>query len=185
MRAPRPREVRGEAPANYMSPALLQPVLFGGLFMGVLSALPIISIGNCCCLWIMGGGMVTSYLTQHGQTEPIQLGEGAFGGFLAGVLGAVVYAVVSVPVSLVTAPIQRSLLEGWMNSAADVPPEAREMLERFSENSGVLGVLFGFILMLVVGTVFTTLGGLLGALIFRSFPPVAPPAPPLPPPATL
>ncbi|HIE93365.1 MAG TPA: hypothetical protein EYQ83_11070 [Acidobacteria bacterium] len=168
-----------------MSPALLQPVLFGGLFMGVLSALPIISIGNCCCLWIMGGGMVTSYLTQHGQTEPIQLGEGAFGGFLAGVLGAVVYAVVSVPVSLVTAPIQRSLLEGWMNSAADVPPEAREMLERFSENSGVLGVLFGFILMLVVGTVFTTLGGLLGALIFRSSPPVAPPAPPLPPPATL
>ncbi len=185
MRAPRPREVRGEAPSNYMSPALRQPVLFGGLFMGVLSALPIISIGNCCCLWIMGGGMVTSYLTQHGQTEPIQFGEGAFGGFLAGVLGAVVYAVVSVPVSLVTAPIQRSLLEGWMNSAADVPPEAREMLERFSENSGVLGVLFGFILMLVVGMVFTTLGGLLGALIFRSSPPVAPPAPPLPPPATL
>ena len=43
-----------------MSPALLQPVLFGGLFMGVLSALPIISIGNCCCLWIMGGGMAVS-----------------------------------------------------------------------------------------------------------------------------
>ncbi|MBD93500.1 MAG: hypothetical protein CL482_04490 [Acidobacteria bacterium] len=168
-----------------MSPALLQPVLFGGLFMGVLSALPIISIGNCCCLWIMGGGVVTSYLTQHAKTDPIQLGEGAFGGLLAGVLGAVVYAIVSVPVSLVTAPIQRGLLEGWMNSAADVPPEARETLEWFSENSGVLGVLFGFILMLVVGMVFTTLGGLLGALIFRSSPPVAPPAPPPPPASTL
>jgi hypothetical protein len=58
------------------------------------------------------------------------------------------------------------------------------MLERFSENSGVLGVLFGFILMLVVGMVFTTLGGLLGALIFRSSPPVALPAPPPPPPST-
>jgi hypothetical protein len=122
-----------------MSPTLLQPVLFGGLFMGVLSALPIISLGNCCCLWVMGGGMVTSYLTQHGRTEPLQLGEGAFGGFLAGVLGAVVYAVVSIPVQLATAPIQRSMLEGWLNSAADVPPEAREMLERFGESSGVVG----------------------------------------------
>ncbi len=167
-----------------MPPTLLQPVLYGGLFMGVLSALPIISIGNCCCLWVMGGGMVTSYLTQHGKTDPIQLGEGAFGGFLAGVLGAVVYAIVSVPVQLVTSPIQRGLLEAWLNSSADVPPEAREMLERFSESSGMIGVLVGFIFMLMVGMVFTTVGGLLGALIFRSSPPVASAAPPFPPPST-
>ena len=164
-----------------MSPTLLQPVLFGGLFMGVLSALPIISLGNCCCLWVMGGGMVTSYLTQHGRTEPMQLGEGAFGGLLAGVLGAVVYAVVSVPVQLATAPIQRDLLEGWLNSAADVPPEAREMLERFGESSGVVGVLVGFLFMLMVGMIFTTVGGLLGALVFRPTQPVVPPVPPAPP----
>ena len=46
-----------------MSKVLLQPVLFGGLFMGVLSALPIISLGNCCCVWVAGGGAVTAYLT--------------------------------------------------------------------------------------------------------------------------
>ena len=95
-----------------MSPAMLQPVLFGGLFMGVLGALPIISIGNCCCLWVIGGGMVTAYLMQHGRTEPIQLGEGAFGGFLTGIFGAVVQAVVSVPVRMVTAPLQQGILDG-------------------------------------------------------------------------
>ncbi len=157
-----------------MSPTLLQPVLFGGLFMGVLSALPIISLGNCCCLWIMGGGMVTSYLTQHGKTEPMQLGEGAFGGFLAGVVGAVIYAVVSIPLQLVTAPIQRGLLEGWLNAAADVPPEAREMLERLGENTGVVGVFIGFLFMLFVGMIFTTVGGLLGALVFRPSTPAVP-----------
>ena len=41
-----------------MNPAApkFQPALYGGLFIGVLSALPIINIGNCCCLWVTAGG---------------------------------------------------------------------------------------------------------------------------------
>ncbi len=164
-----------------MSQALLQPVLFGGLFMGVLSALPIISLGNCCCLWVMGGGAVTAYLTQHGRPDPIQLGEGAFGGFLSGVFGAVVYAVVSLPIQLVTAPLQRGMMDGLLESAADVPPEVREMIESLGSGGGVVAILVGFVFILVLGMVFSTLGGLLGALIFRSTSPaesaVPPPSP--------
>ena len=141
-----------------MSQALLQPVLFGGLFMGVLSALPIISLGNCCCLWVMGGGVVTAYLTQHSRSDPIQLGEGAFGGFLSGIFGAVVYAVVSLPIQLVTAPLQRGMMDGLLESAADVPPEVREMIESLGSGGGVVSILIGFVFMLVVGMVFSTLG---------------------------
>ena len=159
-----------------MSQALLQPVLFGGLFMGVLSALPIISIGNCCCLWVTGGGVVTAYLTQHGRSDSIQLGEGAVGGFLSGIVGAVVYAVLALPIQLVTAPLQRGMLDGLLESAADVPPEVREMLESLGSGSGVGVVLVGFVLMLALGMVFSTLGGLLGALIFRPTLPAAPAA---------
>ena len=129
-----------------MSQALLQPVLFGGLFMGVLSALPIISIGNCCCLWVTGGGVVTAYLTQHGRSDSIQLGEGAVGGFLSGIVGAVVYAVLALPIQLVTAPLQRGMLDGLLESAADVPPEVREMLESLGSGSGVGVVLVGICL---------------------------------------
>ena len=164
-----------------MSQALLQPVLFGGLFMGVLSALPIISLGNCCCLWVMGGGVVTAYLTQHGRPDPIQLGEGALGGFLSGIFGAVVYTVVSLPIQLVTAPLQRGLMQGLINSAADVPPEVREMMKSVGSGSCLVAVVVGFFFMLAVGMVFSTLGGLLGALIFRSTP-AAPPATSPPPP---
>ena len=36
-----------------MPASKLQPALLGGLFIGVLSALPIISAGNCfCCMWV-------------------------------------------------------------------------------------------------------------------------------------
>ncbi|MBQ01992.1 MAG: hypothetical protein CL477_15080 [Acidobacteria bacterium] len=163
-----------------MSQVMLQPVLFGGLFMGVLSALPIISIGNCCCLWVIGGGMVTAYLTQHGKPDPIQLGDGALGGFLSGVVGAVVYAVVALPIQLLTAPLQRGLMDGLLESAADVPPEVREMLEGLGAGGGLGAVAIGFFFMLAIGMVFSTLGGLFGALIFRSTPPAAPAAPIIP-----
>ena len=163
-----------------MSQALLQPVLFGGLFMGVLSALPIISLGNCCCLWVMGGGAMTAYLTQHGKSDPITLGEGAFRGFLAGVLGAVVYVVVSLPIQVVAEPLQRGMMDRLLESAADVPPELLDMIESLESGGGVAAILIGFFFMLAVGMVFSPLGGLLGALMFRSAPPAAPADPPYP-----
>ena len=40
-----------------MDSARLQPALLGGIFIGVMSALPIINAGNCCCcLWVLAGG---------------------------------------------------------------------------------------------------------------------------------
>jgi len=158
----------------------LQPVLLGGLFTGVLSALPIISIANCCCVWVVGGGMVTAYLIQHGGSGPIQLSEGALGGFLSGVVGAVFYAALSVPIQLLMMPLQRDAVEGLLASAADVPPEVRELLETLGSSGSFVTLFIGFVVMLLVGMIFSTLGGLLGALIFRSSPPAE--APPLPPP---
>jgi len=35
---------------------MLQPALLGGLAIGVLSALPVINLANCCCAWILFGG---------------------------------------------------------------------------------------------------------------------------------
>ena len=47
------------------------PALLGGLFIGVLSALPVVQICNCCCLWIIGGGLLAAYLQQ--QNQPVSL----------------------------------------------------------------------------------------------------------------
>jgi len=46
------------------------PALLGGLFIGVLSALPVVQICNCCCLWIIGGGLLAAYLQQQNQPVP-------------------------------------------------------------------------------------------------------------------
>ena len=72
-------------------PSYAQPALIGGVVMGVLSALPIITAGNvCCCLWVVSGGVVAAYLLQQNQTTPITPGDGALVGLLAGLVGALV-----------------------------------------------------------------------------------------------
>src|SRR4051794_36719437 len=95
--------------------SLTQPAIFGGLVMGVLSALPIVSAGNlCCCLWIVSGGVVAAYLLQQNQPAPITQGDGALVGLLAGLAGAFVYLVLSIPITLLVAPMQRQVLARLM-----------------------------------------------------------------------
>jgi len=46
-----------------MNSSKLQPALLGGTFLGILSALPIVSAANlCCCLWVVAGGVLAAYL---------------------------------------------------------------------------------------------------------------------------
>jgi hypothetical protein len=158
-------------------PSKTQPAVFGGLVMGVLSALPIVSAGNlCCCLWIVSGGLVAAYLLQQNQPAPITPGDGALVGLLAGLIGAVVYVVLSVPITLLVAPMQRQVLARLMERANGIPPELREYMRGYV--GGVIGLVLGFFFMLVLGGIFSTIGGLLGAVFFRKPLPPDPPGSP-------
>ena len=158
-----------------------QPALIGGLVIGVLSSLPIISAGNvCCCLWVVSGGAVAAYLLQQNQTTPITPGDGALVGLYAGLIGAAVGFVISIPLSLVMAPMQRAMVERILQNAGDMPPAARQFLENMSAPSTAAGLMgrlvirvIIFCFTLVIWSIFSTLGGVLGAAIFKKS---APPA---------
>jgi hypothetical protein len=165
-----------------MPASKLQPALLGGLFIGVLSALPIISIGNClCCMWVVGGGVLAAYLLQQNQATPISSSDGAVTGVLAGLFGALVSLVISIPVGLLFGGIQADMMQRILSSAGDVPPELRPMIEQMQQNAGftIIGALFSFVFMVIVGVIFGALGGLLGALFFKKDGP-PPPTPPIP-----
>jgi hypothetical protein len=159
----------------------LQPAFFGGLLIGVLSALPIVSAGNCCCcLWVVAGGMLAVYLRQQNSPFAVTSAEGALVGLLAGVIGAVVATAISIPIDAMMGPFQRQLIERVINAQPDIPPETRDMIERASAGGrGVVSLVFKFMLMLIVGTIFSMLGGLLGVAVFKKD------APPPPPPGTV
>ena len=97
--------------------------------MGVLSALPIISAGNvCCCLWVVSGGAIAAYLFQQERAAPITPGDGALVGLLAGIAGAVVRSLVSIPIDLLAGPTERAMLQRFLDMGT-FPPEARDFLE--------------------------------------------------------
>jgi len=145
----------------------LQPVLIGALVMGVLSALPIISAGNvCCCLWVICGGVAAAYALQQGQPEPITPADGAFIGFLAGILGAFVYIALYVPIEAVIGPVEREMMQRMVDNMGGAEG-FRTYFERSQGVGGPIRYAISFLTMLFVGAIFSTIGGLLGALMFR------------------
>jgi hypothetical protein len=183
-----------------MSAPKMLPALLGGLFIGVLSSLPYIKGGNvCCCLWVLSGGALAAWLMQQNTPRPITVGEGAVVGLLSGLVGTFVWLTLAVLGMLIfattpfdMADFQRAMTEG----GRDVPPEAREALENLSP---AVMLVVGGVIWSVVSMLFATIGGLIGALLFRrkggpdagvpTIPPptftpptFTPPAPVVPPP---
>jgi hypothetical protein len=129
----------------------LKPALLGGLIVGVLSAIPIINY--CCCIWSIGGGALAAYLYIKSSPNPVPMGEGAMVGGLAGVVGAVIYLILGLPIAM------------FFGMAA-----MEEQLYR----SGVHLPFSGIVLILVSGIVgaiilagLATLGGVIGTAIFE------------------
>jgi hypothetical protein len=151
-----------------MKASLIQPAVIGGLVVGVLSALPLIYVGNlCCCLWVVSGGVVAAYVLQQNQTAPIVAGDGALVGLLAGIVGAFVYLVVSIPINLLMAPLEQRIVQRLLETMNNLPPELREYATRSTSAAMRVGsAIVSFIFMLFLGAVFSTIGGLLGTLIF-------------------
>jgi len=149
--------------------AMLRPAVWGALVIGVLSGLPLVSAGNCCCCaWIVSGGMLAAYLLQNGSPAPITMGDGALVGLLAGLMGAVVNTLVSVPMSLVMGPVQQRVFQRLLESQPDMPDNVRQAFDSFGGGAlSAIGVAAGFVMMLVLGAVFASLGGLLGAFFFK------------------
>ena len=173
----------------------LQPALWGGLFIGVLSALPLVGFANCCCcLWVLVGGALSAYLRQQNNPYQIDAAEGALVGVMAGALGGIVYSILSIPIEMLTGPMQQQWMESLLSNNPDVTPEMREMFERATSGAGAAARVIGAIVSVIVFAVFGLLGGLIGVAIFkRNLPPPPPPGtidiqsspvpPPPPPPA--
>jgi len=128
-------------------------------------------------LWVIGGGVIAAYLLQQNQAAPLTPADGALVGLLAGLIGAIVHFVVSIPVDLLVAPMERAILQKIIETFT-LPPEARDVIDRYSQRDREMSAAFfvisrmiGLMFWLFLGAVFSTLGGLLGALIFRKTPP--------------
>jgi hypothetical protein len=160
------------------SPPKLLPALLGGLFIGVLSALPLVSLANCCCLWVITGGFLAAWVQQQNHDLPITVVDGAIAGLLAGFFGGIVHYLVALPLELFLGTLVSGMPDSFMRARQDMPPEVRRLMNELGPQ-GML--LIGSLFFGGISLVFGMIGGVLGAVMIKKPPPAPPPAPPVPP----
>jgi hypothetical protein len=112
--------------------------------------------------------MLAAYLAQQTSPRPVSPGQGALLGFIAGAIGAVVWLIAFAAIDFVIGPFEQRMVAVMLDRSVEMPPDVREMLETIGErSSSPLRYVFGFMFQLFAGVIFASLGGLLGALVFR------------------
>jgi len=172
---PRPEaEEKPAAPAPTPTPAkpldFLRPAITGGLALGVLSAMPIIMIGNCCCcLWIQGGGALSTWLLDKQRPGRLQYGDGAFAGAISGLVGALVSTIISIPIQMLTFSEEQSAqFLAQIDQVGDFPPELRDwMAQMFTPGLNMSRTLFVLAINLVIYSLFAMIGGILTVAVLN------------------
>jgi len=150
-------------------PAKAQPAFYAGLAIGVLSALPILNIGNClCCMWFVGGGALAVYLMQQNHPYAVTSADGALVGLMAGALGGIIAAILSIPLAMAMGGFQQRILERVAENP-DIPEQTRDMIRNMGmARGGAVAIRFVMALFTAcIYAVFGMLGGLLGVAIFK------------------
>jgi hypothetical protein len=171
-------------------PSKMRAAAMGGLALGAASAVPVVNFLNCaCCSLVVLGGVLSAhlYLKNAPPAAEPPWGDVAIVGLLAGLIGAVVTAVLSLPFAFLGTGMGMYTAMQEAAAEADLPEPLRSMLATAGSGTLAMGmILVSFVLNLFVYSLFSTLGALLGAALFgrRSRPvppaPLAPPPPPAP-----
>jgi hypothetical protein len=143
----------------------LHPALLGGLFIGVVSALPYVKgLNGCCCLWLAVGGLIAAWVMQQNHPAPVTLADGAVVGLLSGLFGFVVLLIVSIPIGMLTGPMEADFSQGMLESTEGMSPEVRDLIRGVPP--AAFAVLGGAV-FLMIGSVVSTVGGVVGAALFK------------------
>jgi hypothetical protein len=164
-------------------PDLLKPTVVSGLAFGIAAGLPVVQLLNVClCALAWGAGIGAAFLHARACREggfPFTPGQGVKVGFLAGVIYAL--AATTIFLALLAAMGgSDGLLRQMEEASGQMPWVTEDALDamRGLAQSGWLPAAMGgglFAAHLVAGSIFSTLGGLLGAALFKVAPPSSPP----------
>ena len=172
-------------------PSKVQPAIAGGLIAGLLTSIPLVNLINvCCCLGIVIGGVVAArMMIKRSPVLPITTGEGAMTGALAGVVGAIIYFVIGVPLALLTQPFLLGLVIQFADNSNN--PQLRDaFMEMIRQSEAqplsqkiLAGILSGVMYAALI-IAFSTIGGIIGVALFEKRKGQQPPAggPGYPPP---
>ena len=144
----------------------LKPALLGGLVVGLLSSIPFLNY--CCCIWGIGGGLLAVFLYIKESPTPVRPADGAVLGALAGVIGALLYLVIGIPIAYFASGGGAELEATLRRSNIELPFTGALLFI-------VSGLLGGLILIIL-----SVIGGLIAVPLLEKRKDGTPPVPPPP-----
>ncbi|MFP4082755.1 MAG: hypothetical protein ACLFVG_08360 [Candidatus Aminicenantes bacterium] len=145
-------------------PGMFVPALVGGAAAGILSGIPVL---NClCCLWIIGGAMLSAYLLVKDSPVALSAGDGAIVGIFSGIVAAVVDAFISIPFHALNAAFFQRIMESIAEYAQEMPSGWENWLERGAPQASGSMFMLGLLISVVVFSILGALGGIMGISLF-------------------
>jgi hypothetical protein len=150
-----------------------KPALAGGVLLGVLSSLPLINLLNfVCCAWVLGGGVLASYLYVKNSPACVTLGRGAAVGLLAGLIGAIVNALFTIPLYLLISRAGEGMaayFQQMLDRFPNLPTETREAFRVLFTGKDMNALFFvsSALVMLAIYCPVAMLGGTIGVALFE------------------
>jgi hypothetical protein len=151
-------------------PSPLVPALVGGIAAGVLSSVPLLSC--LCCLWIIGGAMLSANLYAKNSPASLSAGDGAIVGIFSGIAAAVAASLVNLAFLPANREVARRVADQMSQLFPNMSQEWDSMLPGSPLGASLPIFLFGLLVQAAVFAVFGALGGVIGASLFgRKTPP--------------
>jgi hypothetical protein len=147
----------------------LRSAIAGGGLIGLLATIPFVNLA--CCLWVLLGGALATYLYIKKSTVPVLMAEGLQLGALAGIIGGLLYLLIGVPVNILAGdPLQGLMMRMVQKFSPDQVELLQSRLEAMHGKTFLehyLRTLPGALFRLVLIVIFATLSGLLAVPIFE------------------
>jgi len=153
---------------NDQRPGMFVPALIGGAVAGILSGIPFV---NClCCLWIIGGGMLSAYLLIKDSPMPLSAGDGAIVGIFTGIIAAVMEFIISIPFKAVTDKFMRNMIDRFSEYYEEMPRGLESWFQEGALETSFLWAIIGLIISVVIFSALGALGGIIGISLFGKKP---------------
>jgi zinc-ribbon domain len=152
-----------ERPLNFVQPAVM-----GGMFLGILSSIPLVSIGFC--MWILLGGAIAAQQVSRQRRSGVTYGDGAFAGVLSGLFGSLVGTTVQMCLRVIASPFfesQQQQLEQLLNQMGVEGPMRDWVLRAASGEISLTTVVFTLFSNLLAFSLFAMIGGILAIALLK------------------
>jgi hypothetical protein len=162
---------------NNQKPEVIKPALIGGVLIGILSGLPVIQLGNCfCCLWVILGAILASYLLARESKITLRAGDGAIVGMFSGIIGAIISSMINLPFRAINQQFVARIMEKLPEYGGEFPQDMDLWLKKSTEFSLPM-FMFGLVVSVIIYAIFGALGGVIGISLFgkkKTTPPESP-----------